>query len=255
MKKLALATISILGACLLSTHANSASFDCNKATTWVEKAICKSPKLSKLDEAMAKKYKKELANGSDYEDTKSYKNNVINNQRTWLKFQRNTCKEIECLEREYKEYIEERSYNRNLSYIEKQSLSNLPSKNAFGDFSKVSQISMYNSETQRWDDAGEVTNTLSINSVANKPYLSMVEGVFIFTNAHTCEIEASKATWSQNHWVINDCWQDKTLELRLYPVPYKGKTQLLLRDMDNQYRKLHCGMRGYFDGIVLERET
>ena len=253
MKKLTLATISIVGISLLSTHANSASFDCNKASTWVEKTICQSAELSKLDEGMAKKYKNNLVNESD-EDSKTYKARVIDEQKARLKFQRNTCKEEACLLREYKERIEDKTdYGVAWNFPDELNRLNLPSKNAFGTFSQTLKISIYNSETGR-NDTQEVKNTLSIHSVANKPYLSMIEGGFIFTNAHTCEIETSKATWSQNHWVINESQQDKTLELRLYPAPYQGKNQLLLRDMDNKYRELHCGMRGYFDGIVLERE-
>ncbi|MDN5565537.1 MAG: lysozyme inhibitor LprI family protein [Psychrobacter sp.] len=256
MKKLALATISILATCLLSAPAYSASYDCNKAATWVEKNICKNPELSKLDDAMAQKYKIELASAADYQDSKSYKDGLIENQRTWLRFQRNTCIETTCLIREYKEYVEKKTdYGVAWSFAGELNQSELPSKNAFGKFSKASQILMYNPETARWDDAGEATNTLSINNVANTPYLSIVDGVFIFTNAHTCDISESKARWSQNHWVISDDQQDEAAELRLYPAIYKGKTQLLLRDMDNRYRESHCGMPGYFDGIVLEREV
>ncbi len=101
----------------------------------------------------------------------------------------------------------------------------------------------------------EAKNTLSIHSVANKPYLSVVEGVFFFTNYHTCEIGESLATWSQNHWVISDDYQDEAAELRLYPAIHNDKTQLLLKDVDNRFRGMYCGVRGYFDGIVLERET
>lgn len=72
MKKSALAIMSILGTALLSTAAHSASFDCSKAATWVEKTICESSEISKLDEAMAKKYKQNLANTSDYEDSQTY---------------------------------------------------------------------------------------------------------------------------------------------------------------------------------------
>lgn len=252
MKKSVLATISLAGACLFSTPANSASFDCNSAATWVEKTICKNPELSKLDETMAEKYKQNLADTSD----KDYKNNLIIDQRTWLRFQRNTCTETKCLIREYKEYVEEKAnYGVAWSFASELNQSELPSKNAFGKFSKASQISMYNPETARWDDTGEVINTLSINSVSNKPYLSIIDGVFIFTNAHTCDIGESKAIWSQNHWVISDDQQGEAAELRLYLALYKGNTQLLLRDMNNRYRALHCGMRGYFDGMVLEREV
>ncbi len=252
MKKSAVAIITTLGVCLLSTYANSASFDCKKATTWVEKTICESTELSKLDEAMAKKYKNDLINESNDKDSKDW---VIYEQRTWLKFQRNTCKDTSCLIREYKEYIEEKSHDTlSKSDSNKPNRSDLPSKNAFGKFSESTQISMYNPDTERWDDAEEAENSISIHKVANKPYLAIIEGVLIFTNAHTCEIEVSKAKWSQNHWVISDEQQNEATELHLYPASHKGKTQLVLTDPDNQFRERHCGMRGYFDGIVLERE-
>ena len=121
--------------CILSTHANSASFDCTKATTWVEKTICESLELSKLDEAMAKKYKNNLVNHSD-EDSKTYKARVINEQKAWLKFQRNTCKEEACLLRECKERIEDKNdYGVAWRYPDELNRLNLPSKNAFGTFS------------------------------------------------------------------------------------------------------------------------
>lgn len=252
MKKSTVAIITTLGVFLLSTHANSASFDCKKAITWVEKTICENPELSNLDEAMAKKYKNNLVNESDDKDSKVW---VIYEQRTWLKFQRNTCKDTSCLIREYKEYIEEKSHDAlSQSDSKKPNRSDLPSKNAFGKFSESTQISVYNPDTERWGNAEEAENSISIHKIANKPYLSIIDGVLIFTNAHTCEIETSKAIWSQNHWVINDNQKNSTLELRLYPTHYTNKTQLLLKDIDNQYRELHCGMRGYFDGIVLKRE-
>ena len=232
MEKSTLAVIATLSVCLLSTNANSASFDCKEATTWVEKAICESTELSNLDEAMAKKHINNLTDADNDEDREIYK-------------------DTKCLIREYKEYIADKTYT---DWNDEIGFSVLPDKNAFGEFSQTSQISIYNSGAQRWEDAGEATNTVSIHDVANKPYLSIIEGMFIFTNAHTCEIETSKATWSQNHWVINESQQDETVELRLYPATYQDKYQLLLKDVDNKYRELHCGMRGYFDGIVLERE-
>lgn len=255
MKKLCITTIGILGTCLFSTYANSASFDCNKAATWVEKTVCESSELSKLDDTMAKKYREDINHAANDEDRDIYKNNVILDPKLWLAFQRNTCKDTECLIREYTEHIEgTTNYGVAWNFPDELSPSDLPSKSAFGKFSQTSQISIYNSGTQRWEDAGEAKNTVSIHSVANKPYLSIIDGVLIFTNAHTCDLGESKAIWSENHWIVNDEQSNKDVELRLYPAFYKGRTQLLLRDIDNQYRELHCGMRGYFDGIVLERE-
>lgn len=132
--------------------------------------------------------------------------------------------------------------------------SNLPNNNSFGEFSQDVEVPMYNSETNDWKVIAKTTNSVSIHRVANKPYLAIIDGILVFTNGHTCEIKESKATWSENHWVIDNDLQNETAELRLYPALYKGNTQLLLKDMDNKYREVHCGMRGYFDGIVLERE-
>ncbi len=248
MKKLSITLLSILGICTLNSNAHSASFDCNKANTWVEKTICKSSELSKLDDTMARKYKQKLADASDQD----YKNNLTIDQRLWLNFQRNTCKDTACLIREYREYLkEEVDYGVAWDFSDKLSDSDLPSKNAFGEFSQMVNISVYNSDIASWDDAVETTNTLSINNVINKPYLSVIDGVFIFTNAHTCDIGESLAVWSQNHWIITDDQRDEAVELRLYPAIYNGKNQLLLKDVDHHFREGRCGVRGYFDGIVL----
>ena len=130
----------------------------------------------------------------------------------------------------------------------------MPNKNAFGEFSKNFQISIYNLDGQRKNTLQDATNTLSINKVDNKPHLSVIESDLVFNNLHTCGIEESIATWSQNHWAIHDNSQDKEVRLRLYPALYQGKSQLLLKDVDYQFSSGRCGVRGYFDGIILERE-
>jgi len=65
---------------LLSTQATAASFDCKKASIWVEKTVCSNPELSKLDEQMAKEYANTLADLSldGQKETKQY-------QKQWLK--------------------------------------------------------------------------------------------------------------------------------------------------------------------------
>lgn len=250
MQKLVLATFSISSALFLSGQAQSASFDCGKAATWVEKTICTTPELSKLDEAMAKKYKQNLASAADYEDSKSYKNGVIANQQLWLNFQRNTCKDVKCLIREYKEYLEEATYH---DWDDELNHSDLPSKNAFGNFFKNFKISIYNVDGKGKYTLQDATDSLSINSVNDRPNISVVEAELFFDNLHVCGIEESVATWSQNHWVIMDSNGSEEAELRLYPAPYKNKNQLLLKDIGYHFSSGRCGVRGYFDGILLER--
>jgi len=77
-----------------------ASFDCKKASTMIEKAICNDPVLSNMDELLATAYKKALKNDSD-------KNKVRRSQRSWIKSQRNQCKNIPCLKKVYTSRISE----------------------------------------------------------------------------------------------------------------------------------------------------
>jgi len=72
--------ISIVLFGLLSTQATAASFDCRRAISKMEKTVCSNPKLSKLDEQMAKAYHDALSSLSPegQKETKQY-------QKQWLK--------------------------------------------------------------------------------------------------------------------------------------------------------------------------
>ncbi|WP_227428872.1 lysozyme inhibitor LprI family protein [Psychrobacter sp. I-STPA6b] len=252
MTKSIFTNLAVFVSCLVSMPAFSASFDCAKASSWVEKTICSNAQLSSLDEQMARHYKNSLTNASDNPNSTQITHNA---QRRWLKFQRNTCTTQVCLIREYQEYLGEQS-----TYIgvednpEALSKEDLPNSKAFGQFSTIVNISVYDLDTQRWQSTGDSVNSISIYPVSNKPYLAIVTGDLIYTNAHTCSFDDEKATWSENHWVLTNSQAGTTSELRLYPATHQDKTQLLLRDIDNQYRETHCGMRGYLDGIVLDAE-
>ncbi|TDN51712.1 uncharacterized protein DUF1311 [Buttiauxella sp. JUb87] len=74
-----------------STHA--ASFDCSKATTAIEHAICDNETLSQLDSTLNEKYQTAMANLSDEGASELRKN-----QRSWLK-ERDACNaDAACLE-------------------------------------------------------------------------------------------------------------------------------------------------------------
>jgi len=75
-------------------HVHSASFDCAKAKTKVDKLVCGDPKLSGLDDKLTALYNKVLAQSPVPEDTKQQ-------QREWVKDPRNLCKNADCLERAY----------------------------------------------------------------------------------------------------------------------------------------------------------
>ena len=86
-----LAITSVLGTLTLS-QSHAASFDCSKAGTQVEKAICSDPELGRLDEELMAAYKKVAAT-----ERKA--------QRAWLKY-RNTCgPDVQCLTGMYESRI------------------------------------------------------------------------------------------------------------------------------------------------------
>lgn len=89
----ALLAFSFLILCVVSAS-YAASFDCTKATTLVEKAICSDKQLSELDSLLMQSYKKALANSSDSNTLKS-------EQRTWLINIRNKCQDSTCLKSAY----------------------------------------------------------------------------------------------------------------------------------------------------------
>lgn len=80
-------------AVLLGTgSAAAASFDCGKAATMVEHAICANARLSRLDEQLADAYRKSLSGRQA--------DSIRQAQRDWVRA-RDACTVDTCLEREY----------------------------------------------------------------------------------------------------------------------------------------------------------
>lgn len=82
----------------LSQTAFSASFDCEKARTLIEKTICSNQELSNLDDSLMLAYKEARKNSETPDDIKHA-------QRAWLKSKRNLCQTAECLIQVHKERI------------------------------------------------------------------------------------------------------------------------------------------------------
>jgi len=87
--------ISAVATCLVAmSSVHSASFDCAKAKTKVDKLICSDARLSEADEKLNVVYKEVLAKSPVPEDTRQ-------EQLEGVKQSRNTCKDADCLERAY----------------------------------------------------------------------------------------------------------------------------------------------------------
>ncbi|GIL40780.1 lysozyme inhibitor LprI family protein [Roseiterribacter gracilis] len=92
-----------------STAHAAPSFDCAKATTDIERAICASPDLSALDRDLETAFRAALANSGDARDA------LLREQRVWLDLQRARCgpwdrpanaeKQLFCLLHEYQLHV------------------------------------------------------------------------------------------------------------------------------------------------------
>lgn len=94
MKQIAWA---VLGWALMVATAQSASFDCAKASTKIEKLICDNAELSKLDEELNTAYNTVL-------QAEKQAASIRQNQKQWIK-ERNSCSSILCIRDTYKTRI------------------------------------------------------------------------------------------------------------------------------------------------------
>ncbi len=80
----------------------SPSFDCSKISNGPELLICSNKELSELDVQMANLYKATLRKSL-------YKDELIRQQRDWLKYERNTCSDVESMLEVYRDRISQLS--------------------------------------------------------------------------------------------------------------------------------------------------
>jgi len=89
----------------IGAPANSASFDCARSTTRIEKFICDDQALSTLDERVEKQYRMSIRNT----DSRDAKAKMRRGQHAWLK-RRDACEERACIETAYRGRAEELTY-------------------------------------------------------------------------------------------------------------------------------------------------
>lgn len=87
---------SALGSVLffLFSASIAASFDCTKSVNEVEEAICSNKELSALDESLSIQFK-QLVTRTQKPKT------LIEEQKAWMKKDRNVCKDLSCLKNAY----------------------------------------------------------------------------------------------------------------------------------------------------------
>ena len=84
--KMARAAVFAPALLLLCVHAHAQSFDCNKASTSVERAICNDKALGELDAALGSELKDVISNATPEQRT-----DFLRDQRQWLKYRNQHC--------------------------------------------------------------------------------------------------------------------------------------------------------------------
>ena len=79
-----------------------AGFDCQKASSSIEKLICSNQQLSRLDDQMNRAYRMKIWNAGIY----GLKEAPVEQQR-WIKSVRNKCEDVSCLTNAYAARLEE----------------------------------------------------------------------------------------------------------------------------------------------------
>ena len=98
--------IRLLSLAVLSSFFSSAyavSFDCAKAKTFTEKAICQDPELSALDDELSMMYTSAVARTKNSKALKKQ-------QEKWLK-ERDACQNETCVKKSYQKRIIDLSPN------------------------------------------------------------------------------------------------------------------------------------------------
>jgi len=104
-------TSIFLALSLFAFKSHAVSFNCEQASTLVEKAICPERELSGLDDLLMQSYQQAAANSSDKKTLKT-------TQLAWLKM-RNQCQDVDCLKKAYEKRIA--SLDANLAHDQKGS--------------------------------------------------------------------------------------------------------------------------------------
>ena len=104
MNKIASQAAALILCSLIAGSSLAASYDCTKASTWVEQAICDSPQLSELDSELGEQYL-DLRRQAKRLDQVRYRR-LQREQKAWLRT-RNRCTNLTCLYDRYQQRIGE----------------------------------------------------------------------------------------------------------------------------------------------------
>ncbi len=199
---------------MLITSMYAASFNCKKASTFIEHTICNDTELSKLDEELASSYKKVWNSLSDKTDLKK-------DQFDWLKNTRDKCMSLECLKTTYTDRV---LYLTNYDSKDSQ-------VNRAVDFNDI--LGVYTK-----DEA-----SIKVNQDLSFEYISVNE-----LTANTCSIENEKFKVENGNLVWNSQEADCKIQVS------KSNKNNINFSSSGEGCFSYCGVSAYFVNGIYQKE-
>jgi uncharacterized protein len=211
----------------------AASFDCTKASTAIEKLICGSPQISRLDEELSVAYKEAATQTRDRDP-------LVIDQKRWLKNERGLCRDENCLKMVYQERIIE---------LKRWNEPAPEEKDIFGNYSIQRDNFLYNPD-KRTDEPVKTEDCLTLKpSKGNGIHFSFN---LVGANGHTCSMEGEAVFTGSDYQSVpgvGDADAPKNCKLQIH---IKRNT-LALEDIDGACREYFCGARAVIDGTEFGR--
>jgi len=232
------AALATLAFAVTTTPSRAASFDCAKAKTVVERTICASPRLSRLDAELARSY--ELSSTMTV-DPKG----LLEAQREWLRGTRSDCgDDAECLEHAMLVRIEQLRWSPESGV--KLFADQQPPPSIFGRYSETEPVCVYTGKGDEMECSGDAESYFDLRP--GKGNRVLVRSELTFFNGHMCDFEA------EGEWVDD--------ELRVPSELDESGCVLILRFLDGKLvtddpgtscKERYCGMRGGYAHIELPK--
>ncbi|MFA6957557.1 MAG: hypothetical protein WC538_16920 [Thermoanaerobaculia bacterium] len=232
------AAVAALLLVLATLSSRAASFDCAKAHSVVETTICASPRLSRLDDELARWY--ELTSSITV-DPKG----LVTLQREWLRGTRDECgDDTECLEHAMLVRIERLRWSPESGV--KLFADQPPPSSIFGRYSETEPVCVYTGKGDEMECAGEAESYFDLTP--GKGNRVHVRSELTFFNGHMCDFEA-EGEWADDELRVPSELDDWgcVLILRFRD----GK--LVTDDPGTSCKERYCGMRGGYAYIELPK--
>ena len=227
---------SLCLALLLASSASAASFDCTKASTVVEKAICATPRLSALDEELAATYAAVRKNPA-----------VREGQRRWLVEERDACEDGEgCIEAAYLVRIATLRLASPALFARQKA----PHR-VLGRYSEMQEVCFPSEDDPNENECeGEVENFVDIRRGRGNA-LRVGSELFFFAG-HQCSIETGPAEWEGDELRVAVQWGGEPPSCVL--VLRFSDSAVTMTDPGGRCKDSSCGARGSFEGIELSKK-